>query len=238
MTTPVPPQAPPQAQQPPPQQQDDALDDTALAVAIAALLAGTAVTAAYAGSVTGMLALLKARFALSSAALQALGAVLSMVTEQPPAVSGGTGPAASATSRVNAARRAQYVIAASKRVLGAAREARAKGGSVPGAIAEALATERRYYLMHLAAMKNRVNAAAMTDKAAARYGKLLGWNAVLDGHTSPECRAADGWNYLASRMPDIGYPGGVHDACRCSPSAPHPGGKLLPSSGARFARAA
>lgn len=238
MTTPAPPQAPPQAQQPPPQQPADALDDTALAVAIAALLAGTAVTAAYAGSVAGMLALLKARFALSSAALQALGAVLSMVTEQPPTVSGGTGAASSATSRVNAARRAQYVIAASKRVLGAAREARAKGASVPGAVAEALATERRYYLMHLAAMKNRANAAAMTDAAAAKYGDLLGWKAKMDNRTSAECRIANGQNYYASSIPDIGVPGAVHLSCRCRPVRPWPGGKLLPSSGARFARAA
>jgi hypothetical protein len=237
VTTPAPPQAPPQAQQQPPQQ-DDGLDDTALAVAVAALLAGTAVTAAYTGGVAGMLALLKVRFALSSAALQALGAVLSMVTEQPPTVSGGTGPASSATSRVNAARRAQYVIAASRRVLGAAREARAKGGSIPGAITEALATERRYYLMHLAAMGNRANAAAMTDKAAAKYGDLLGWKAKMDNRTSAECRIANGQNYYASSIPDIGIPGAVHLSCRCRSVRPWPGGKLLPSSGARFARAA
>lgn len=235
MTTPP---QPPQAQQPPPQQQGDGLDDAALAVAVAALLAGLTVSGAYAASAAGMLALLKARFRLSSAALQALGSVLSMVTEHPATVSGGNGPASAQTRSMNAARRAQYVIAASKRVLGAAREARAKGESVPGAVADALATERRYYQLHLAAMKNRANAAAETDKAAAKYGKLLGWNAVLDGHTSPECRSANGWNYYASSMPDIGYPGGVHDACRCSPSAPHPGGKLLPGSGPRYARAA
>jgi hypothetical protein len=229
VTTPAAPQAPPQAQQPPPQQQDDGLDDTALAVAVAALLAGTAVTAAYAGSVAGMLALLKARFALSSAALQALGSVLSMVTEQPPAVSGGTGAASAATSRVNAARRAQYVLAASKRVLGAAREARAKGGSVPGAIAEALATERRYYLMHLAAMKNRANAAAMTDKAAAKYGKILGWNTKIDGKESAECRNADHRNYRAAKMPQIGYPGAVHPYCRCFPGPAWPGAPMLQS---------
>ncbi|HMG63948.1 MAG TPA: hypothetical protein VK599_13450 [Streptosporangiaceae bacterium] len=236
MTTP--PQPPPQGQQPPPQQQGDGLDDAALAVAVAALLAGTAVAGAYAASAAGMLALLKARFRLSSAALQALGSVLSMVTEHPATVPGGNGPASAQVSRMNMARRAQYVIAASKRVLGAVREARAKGESVPGAFADALATERRYYLMHLAAMGNRASAAARTDAAAAKHGKLLGWNAVLDGHTSPECRAADGWNYYASSMPDIGYPGGVHESCRCSPSAPHPGGKLLPGSGLRFARAA
>lgn len=237
MTTPAAPQAPPQAQQPPPQQQDGALDDTALAVAIAALLAQLTVAGAYATSVAGMLALLRARFALSAAALQALGAVLSLVTEHPSPLSGVTGPASAQVSRVNTARRAQYVLAASKRVLGAAREARAKGESVTGAFADALATERRYYLMHLAAMRNRANAAAETDKAAAKYGNLLGWLAKKDDRTSPECYAASGKNYYASRMPDIGFPGAVHPSCRCRPVAAWPGGKLLPSSGLRFARA-
>jgi hypothetical protein len=240
VTTPVPPQQPAQAQQPPPQQ-DDGLDDAALAVAVAAILAGgTAVAVASVGAVSAAaaVAVLKARFALSSAAWQALGAVLSQVMASPPPVTGVIGAASAQTSRMNTARRAQYVLAASKRVLGAARDARAKGEPVGAAFRDALATERRYYLMHLAAMKNRAAAAGETDKAAAKYGDLLGWNAVLDGHTSPECRSANGWNYYASSMPDIGYPGGVHDSCRCSPSAPHPGGKLLPARGLKLARAA
>ena len=236
MTTP--PQPPPQGQQPPPQQQGDGLDDAALAVAVAALLAGTAVAGAYAASTAGMLALLKARFRLSSAALQALGAVLSMVTEHPSPLSGVSGPASAQTSRVNTARRAQYVIAASKRVLGAAREARAKGESVTAAIAGQLALERRFYAQHQAAMRNRADAAGETDKAAAKCGNLLGWLAKKDDRTSPECYAASGKNYYASRMPDIGFPGAVHPSCRCRPVAAWPGGKLLPSSGARFARAA
>jgi hypothetical protein len=185
-----------------------------------------------------MLAALKLRFRLSDGAWQALGAVLALVTERPRPVGGTSGAASAQVSRMNAARRAQYVLAAAKRVLGSVRDARAKGGSLTDAFRDAMATERRYYLMHVAAMANRANAAAKTDAAARKYGDLLGWNAVLDGHTSPECRDADGKNYRASAMPDIGYPGGVHDACRCSPSAPHPGGKLLPSGGARFARAA
>ena len=236
MTTPPPPQQP--GQPPPQQQQDDGLDDAALAVAVAALLAGLAVTAAYAASVTGMLAALKARFRLSSAALQALGAVLTLVTEQPPAVTGVIGAASEQTSRMNAARRAQYVIAASKRVLGAAREARAKGEPVGAAVRAQLATERRYYQMHQQAMWGRAAAAGKTDMAAAEFGDLLGWNTIRDNRASAECLAADGKNYYASAMPDIGYPGAVHPACRCFPSAPHPGGKLLPSRGLKFARAA
>jgi hypothetical protein len=237
VTTPAP---PPQQQpsQPPPPQQDGALDDTALAVAIAALLAGLTVAGAYVTSVAGMLALLKARFALSAAALQALGAVLTMVTEHPPPLTGVIGEASRQTARMNTARRAQYVIAASKRVLGAAREARAKGEPVMAAIADQLARERRFYAQHQAAMRNRANAAAETDKAAAKYGNLLGWLAKKDDRTSPECYAASGKNYYASHMPDIGFPGAVHPSCRCRPVAAWPGAKLLPSSGLRFARAA
>jgi hypothetical protein len=236
VTTPAPPQAPPQTQPPPPQQ-DTALDDTALAVALAALLAGgTAVAAA--GGVAAVIAALKLRFALSAAAWSALGSVLSMVTEKPHPVAGAGGQASAQASRLNAARRAQYVLAATRRVLVAARETRAKGGSVPGAIAGALATERQYYQLHLAAMANRAEAAAVTDAAAAKYGDLLGWLAKNDARTSAECRAASGKNYYASHMPDIGLPGAVHPHCRCRPVAPWPGGKLLPSSGARFARTA
>jgi len=236
MTTPAAPQAPPQGQQPP-QQPDDALDDTALAVAVAALLSGATAAVAAAG-VAAMIAALKLRFKLSSAAWQALGAVLSMVTEKPHPVAGAGGQASAQVSRLNAARRAQYVLAATRRVLTAVKEAGAKGGSPGTALRDALATERGYYQLHLAAMANRAAAAAETDAAAAKYGDLLGWKSVLDSRTSAECRAAHGKNYLASRMPDIGFPGAVHPSCRCLPSAPWPGGKLLPGSAPRFARAA
>jgi hypothetical protein len=185
-----------------------------------------------------MIAALKLRFALSAAAWQALGAVLAMVTTHPPPLTGVIGEASRQTSRMNTARRAQYVVAAAKRVLGAARDARAKGESVKDAFRDALATERRYYLMHLAAMKNRANAAAETDKAAAKYGNLLGWKAKMDDRTSAECRIANGQNYYASSIPDIGIPGAVHPSCRCKPVRPWPGGKLLPGSAPRYARAA
>lgn len=236
MTTPAAP--PQQPAQPPPQQQDDGLDDAALAVAIAALLAGAAVTASYAAGVTGMLAVLKARFRLSGEAFQALGAVLSLVTERPPAVTGVIGPASEQTSRMNAARRAQYVIAASKRVLAAARQARAKNASVRDAVLAQLARERKFYAMHQQANWNRTAAAGRVDMAAMEHGPILGWLSVLDSRTSAECRSAHGKNFYASAMPDIGFPGDVHLSCRCLPSAPWPGGKLLAGSGPRYARAA
>lgn len=235
----APPQPPPQAQQPPQQQQGDALDDTALAVAIAALLAGAVVAGAYLTSVAGMLALLKARFALSSAAWQALGAVLTEVTTHPPAVTGVIGPASEQTSRMNAARRAQYVIAASKRVLGAAREARAKDEPVGAAILGQLARERRFYELHQAAMWDRATAAGKIDMEAAVHGPLLGWYARHDKRTTAECHAADRHNFYADSPPRIGFPGiGPHAGCRCEPGPPWPGAPLLPGGGPRYARAA
>lgn len=237
MTTP--PQPPPQAQQPPPQQQDGALDDTALAVAIAALLAGLTVAGAYVTSVAAMLALLRARFALSAAAWQALGAVLSMVTEHPPPLTGVIGEASRQTARMNTARRAQYVVAASKRVLGAAREARAKGEPVMAAIAGQLARERRFYELHQKAMWDRATAAGKIDMEAAVHGNILGWYSRRDKAVTVACLKADRHNFYADSPPDIGYPGiGPHAGCRCEPGPPWPGGKLLPSSGPRFARAA
>lgn len=232
MTTPAPPL---QQQVPPAQQPPQGLDDPALAIAVAAILAGAAGPAV---SVAAVIAALKVRFAMSAAAWSALGAVLGDVMQHPPAVTGVIGAASAQTSRMNAARRAQYVLAAAKRVTVAARDARAKGEPVTKAIADQLATERRFYGQHTQAMWNRAKAAGQTDMAAAEHGPLLGWNSVLDSRTSPECRNADGRNYYATAMPDIGFPGSVHPSCRCFPSAPHPGGKLLPSRSARFARAA
>jgi hypothetical protein len=227
--------------QPPPQQQVPAgqqvppppgLDDPALPLAVAAVLVA-AVSAATAVET------LKATFVLSAAALTAMTAVLGDVMQHPPPVTGVIGAASAQTSRVNLARRAQYVIAAAKRTSTAASDARAKGKPALAAVRDHLAKERRWYEQHQAAMWNRARAAGQTDMAAAEHGPLLGWNTVIDKRTSAECKAADGWNFHAASMPDIGFPGAVHPGCRCFPSAPHPGGRLLPGSRApRYARAA
>jgi hypothetical protein len=235
MTTPLPPQQPPpQGQQPPPPPPSD-LDDPAIAIAVAAVLAGTLGPGI---TVAATVASLKVRFALTAAAVTALGAVLNVVLAHPPPLTGVIGAASEQTSRMNAARRAQYVIAAAKRVMVAVVEARSKGLPVGAAIRDQLAKERRYYEQHQAAMWNRAAAAGKTDMAAMEHGNLLGWNAVLDSRTSAACRIADGRNYYASRMPDIGFPGSAHPACRCFPGPAHKGAPLLPSRGKRFARAA
>lgn len=235
MTTPAAPprqQSPPGQQQPgqPPPQPAD-LADPALALAVALVLV-TAVSAAAA------LAALKARFALPVLAWAALGAVLHLVMRHPPPVTGTIGPASEQVARLNMARRAQYVTAAARRVAGAAREARARGEPVQAAIRHQLACEERYYAQHQRAMWQRAKAAGEVDMAAAQFGNLLGWNAHDDDRVTPECLDADGKNFYATVMPGIGFPGTVHARCRCWPSAPHPGAPLLPSRGARPARAA
>lgn len=228
MTTPQQPYPP--GQQPPPQD-DDGLDDAALAVAVAALLL-TAI------SVVALIAAIRIRFALSAIAWRALGAVLTFVMASPPPVTGVIGAASEQTARMNAARRAQYVLAATKRVIVAVREARSKGQPAGDAIRAQIAREQRWYAAHQAAMWNRAAAAGRVDMAAAEHGNLLGWYSVLDSHTSAECRAADGKNFYATAIPDIGLPGAVHPRCRCFPGPAHSGARLLPSRGLKYERAA
>jgi hypothetical protein len=236
MTTPAPSQQPPpQGQQPPPPPPAD-LDDPAIAIAVAAVLAGAGGPAI---TVAATVAALKVRFALTAAAVTALGAVLNVVMEHPPPVTGVIGAASEQTSRMNAARRAQYVIAAAKRVMGAVVEARSKGLPVGAAIRAQLARERKFYEQHQQAMWNRAKAAGQIDMEAATHGGLLGWYAKRDKSTTPECAKADRHNFYVSPPPKIGLPGiGPHFGCRCEAGPPWPGGKLLAGSGPKYARAA
>lgn len=229
MTTPAPPQQqPPPGQQPPP---PNIALDAALVMAISELLL-SAVSAA------ALIAALKLRFTMSAELWQGLEGSATVAMDSPPPVTGVVGHASEQTSRQNLLRRAQFVVSAGKRLAGDIRQARAQGKPVSAALLDGLARERRYYSMHVAAMWNRATAAGKTDMAALEHGDLLGWLAVMnDRKTSPECRAASGKNFRASAMPKIGYPGSVHPHCRCMPVAPWPGAPLLPSRGARFARA-
>jgi len=232
MTTPAPPQqqVPPGQQSYPPQPLTPAVE-AALVTAIAGLLL-TAVSAA------AVLEALKLRFTLSQDMWSALSGSAGIAMENPPPVTGVIGAASAHTSRQNLARRAQFVLSAGKRLAGDIRQARAEGKPVTRALLDGLARERRYYAQHVAAMWNRATAAGKTDMAAMEHGDFLGWLAVMDDRTSPECAAASGKNFHASAMPLIGYPGSVHPHCRCMAVAPWPGGKLLPGRGRRFARAA
>jgi hypothetical protein len=228
MTTPA------QAQQPP-AQQPSGLGNPALPLAVATVITGVAAGAL---TVATGVAGLAAAYKLTTEAAGTLRDVLGLVTSYPPPLTGVIGDASRQVARMNTARRAQFVVAAATRLWHAGRDARAKGEPVKAALARQLGTERRYYQMHMDAMWNRARAAGRVDLEAAVHGDLLGWNTVIDGHTSAECRAADGKNFYVSHVPLIGFPGAVHPNCRCFPGPAHPGARLLPSRHGLFARAA
>jgi hypothetical protein len=176
--------------------------------------------------------------AAALAALSTLGGLprlsllsaLTVVMQMPPDRTGVSGPASMTIARMNLMRRAQFVVTSAKRLAEDMKTARSRGLSIPDALLQGITRERRYFAQHMAAVWNRTQAAAAVDSAAMQYGNLLGWNTVLDSHTSAECRAANRHNFLATQMPLIGYPGMVHPHCRCYPGVPFPGAALLPSA--------
>lgn len=91
--------------------------------------------------------------------------------------------------------------------------------------------EQHYYEQHVEAEERRMRMALMQDAAASIVAKdaLLGWYAVPDASTTPECRYANGRSFRADQMPAIGWPGAVHMRCRCHAGPPRPGAPLLPS---------
>lgn len=95
------------------------------------------------------------------------------------------------------------------------------------AVARALEAERRFLDQHRAAAANRALVADEVDRAAAEYGPLLGWHAVLDARTSEDCKAMHGRNFWAAYPPAIGLPGSVHPSCRCSAGPPHRTGRVV-----------
>jgi hypothetical protein len=215
--------APPQ--QPPPQ------PDSQLALAVTAVLT-TAVT------VDAAVSVLSVSFRRAGVEPAALRGSLTAVMSFPPENLGAHGPATMAVIRLNHLRRAQFVVAAARRLTADLRLARSRGESLGRALADGVSRETRYYGQHLQATWNRAKAASATDSAASLYGDVLGWNATMDKVTSPECRAANGKNFWAASMPLIGYPGMVHPACRCWPSRAHAGAAFLPTAAKRMVRAA
>lgn len=119
----------------------------------------------------------------------------------------------------NLQRRAAYLINAGRRLGTAVVREKAQ----PGSIQAAMTRERGLLRQHLEATRLRNEAAGRVQEVAAKRGPGdLGWYAVLDKRTSPECRAADGKNFDPLRPPAIGLPGTVHPRCRCLPGPPHP----------------
>jgi hypothetical protein len=207
-------------QQPPP-------PDTAQDAANAAIIASALVTAL---TPVAALGLITARMKLTGITRPAMLGALEVVMAMPPEQTGMVGSASINASRTNTLRRAQFALNSARRLTSDIIEARSHGVPVIQALTAGITRERRYFGQHRDAIWQRAQAAAQVDMAAWSYGDLLGWNTVLDSHTSADCRAADGRNFYASTPPLIGYPGSVHPHCRCYPGPAHVGARMLPSA--------
>ncbi len=124
--------------------------------------------------------------------------------------------------------RAIYILGAAQRL------------SVAADIDHAETVETHYFALQVAAELRRQRAAALVDITARLLGDrveeqpdervpLLGWRAVVDDKTTPECRWANGKNFRADRIPMIGLPGAVHPRCRCTSGPPVKGAPIIPS---------
>ncbi len=142
---------------------------------------------------------------------------------------GEVGPMQKAEERQARIWRAVYTLSAAERLMEA-----------PD-IQHAEDIEEGYFARHVAAEERRIRAAALVDVTRRLLGDrteeqphkevpLLGWRAVLDDRTTPECRWANGQNFRADRMPIIGIPGSVHPRCRCTAGPAIKGASLIPSA--------
>jgi hypothetical protein len=219
MTTPAPP-----ATAPPPTPTPSSVPaDTVLAAALSSVLS-SALTPEQALGMT--LRYFRVARISPAAMLPALQLVMSMPLER----TGASGPASLEAIRLNTLRRAQYAVMAARRLTSSILTARSRGLTARDAVAQAIPAERRYFGQHIEAAWVRARAAAQVDSAAADFGPVLGWNTVRDRRTSPECRAAGGKNFRADVMPAIGWPGAVHNHCRCYAGPPVPGARMIPSA--------
>jgi len=217
------PQAP-QQQPAPGQQPPPSPDDHLIALIVAAL-------AAY-GTVKALSAALRAPFKAAGISAAVLSAVAALFSSGPGEAVKGAGPASRFAARQNLLRKAQFFLAAARRVQQAVKAARSKDQPAMTAIRDALATEKRYLGLHVEASAQRVAAAAAVDGMAAKHGNLLGWQAKLDPRCSPGCAAASGKNFRADHPPVVeghpAYPGSAHPNCRCRAIAPFKGAEVLP----------
>jgi hypothetical protein len=207
-------------------QQPSQAADVQLGLAAAGVLAT-------ATSVSVAAAALAPTFLAAGVGRKALTSALEVVMSMPPDRQGFYGPATSYVSRLNLARRAQFLVASSRRLHTVAVTARSHGQGITRALLGQLGSERRYYGQHMQAIWQRSQAAARIDSASMLYGNLLGWNTVLTPTTTRECLAADGKNFYADHPPSIGWPGMAHPGCRCWPGAPVPGAPMVGSRAPR-----
>ena len=196
--------------------------DKALVAAIIALLAAGAT--GY-GLLVGIRVAL-VTWGLSAEAAEWLANLVSDHTEPPDLGFGPPGPMELAEEDQARAWRAIYALGAAQRL------------AETEDLAHAEEVETGYFARHLAAEGRRQRAAALVDITSKLLGDrteeqgkipLLGWRAVIDNRTTPECAWANGQNFRADRMPVIGLPGSVHPRCRCTSGPAIPGAPLIPS---------
>lgn len=221
--------APPKQQKPPPQPPPKPPPTQAQLIAAILAALAVAVTAA------GLAAALGTLFLAAGIRRPALKAAAALMLSWPQSALEGTGPAQRWAVRTNAVRRAQFFLAASRRVQAAADRARSRNEHIGAAIAKALKAEWRYQSAMIAMTQKRVSAASAVDGMAAASGNLLGWQAILDARTSPGCAKANGCNFYADRPPPVvegrpSLPGCAHPACRCIPVRAFKDAALLPQA--------
>lgn len=199
----------------------------AIAALLLVALAGGASAAVKASAISKIVALL-VKAGLSARAGQIAATVV--VTRPVLAAPRRIATAVDVVAQQDAMYRAAFAVNSAKR----AQVALSRGSSP----AEVQAMERRFFLQHMQARAQRMVAAKNVDKMAKKHGNLVGWYTVIDGKTSPECKAANGTNFEADDRPAIGYPGAVHPECRCYAGKPHPGGKSTDAATTRYFRKA
>ena len=207
------------------QQRAQTKKDKALVAAIIALLSAGAV--GY-GLMLGIRTALQA-WGLSLETATWLAGLASREIELPDLGLGAEGPMQRHEKAQARVWRAIYTLGAAQRL------------SEASDVSHAETVERGYFARHIAAEERRDRAAALVDITARLLGDrseeqpdatvpLLGWRAVVDARTTPECLWANGQNYRADRIPAIGLPGAVHPRCRCTSGPPIMGAPLLPSA--------
>lgn len=191
------------AQAPPPTQQQQT--DTALIAALVVILLSGLTLDSLVRHVAALLIPL-------GYPVQAIAGAVGLVSADDSFDLPGPDSATNVIRRGEVVRRANYLLAAVRRLAG--------GGS--------LADERKFLRLHRGAERARRRAAAEVDRAARQFGPLLGWHALMDDRTTPECKAAHGRNFQATIPPAIGYPGTLHGGnCRCKPGRPFRGAAML-----------
>jgi SPP1 gp7 family putative phage head morphogenesis protein len=149
-------------------------------------------------------------YALDEKALQM--AIKLGLTNQLPAMTHHTGPAVSQTLATDPSFRASYVLQAAKRLSGQVQSTMDKS------MKDRVSDEKRFFVAHTQMQAKRIEAARRIDRLVLETGKTTFlWHTTVDHRTIPECAAANGTRFEADQMPSIGFPGAVHQYCRCIP---------------------